>query len=50
MHNFTVANVGCSYMFRLLKSSYHQAVCQKVWKGERYVVYSTYRNNTSLIL
>jgi len=30
MHNSTVATVGCSYMFRLLKSSHHQAVCQNL--------------------
>jgi len=30
MHTFTAAIVGWGYMFRLLKSSHHQAVCQKV--------------------
>jgi len=29
MHSFNVAIVDCSYMFRLLHSTHHQAVYQK---------------------
>ena len=30
LHNFNLAIVDCSYMFRLLQSNHHQAVYQKV--------------------
>jgi len=33
MHNFNVAVVDCSCMFRLLQSNHHQTVYQKCKKG-----------------
>ena len=37
MHNFNVAIVGCSYMFRLLKCNHHQAVYQMYKKEIIYI-------------
>ena len=38
MHNFDVAIVDCSYIFRLLQSNLHQAVYQKC-KSKLFYIY-----------